>query len=135
MPRLVKFTLREKGKLAEAIVRRDKKFRDAVKRNFVLAGDDFIEGIRQRWYSGRKGGDVGLNRVTSKAHDSWTANVREQLFDIVAMIQNGMKYTVLHENGTKLFPKRTFVRRDLKEEKTGKALFSNAVRQALREAF
>ena len=126
----VELTLKDKGKLATALFSRNKKFREIAKRELVYASDDFIELIRKKWYSGRLGDDTGLNKQTHDLYKNWFAEVKESTFDMMIVIRNAMKYGLYHEKGQGQ-KKRTFVVRDLNETN----LFSEAIRQALKEAF
>jgi len=129
---MISFTVKDKAKLAKNIFGRNQKFISEVRKNFIIAGDEFIELIRGRWYKQRNPDDTGLNRISHNLHNKWLAEVRERGFDIVAVISCGMNYGKYHEFGTDKLPQRSFVRHDLKLGK-GKDFFIQAVKDALKE--
>lgn len=102
----------------------------------MIAGDAFIQKIRERWYSGRNPDDTGLNIVTRWLYRSWQVKpIREVGLNIICVIANGMNYGIYHEMGSKKgIKKRTFVHQDIEGE-LGKTLFVGAVRKALKESF
>ena len=130
---MITLTIKEKNKLRNNLFLRDKKFLQDVRKNFIIAGTEFITGIRKRWYDGRNSDDTGLNRISHMLHNTWQAEVRSQGLDIVAVISNGMKYGKAHEFGVpkRNLPQRSFVRKDLKNP-IGKDLFTQAIKDALR---
>lgn len=112
---------------------RSGKFRAVVKREYILGADRFISEIRAKYYNGREG-DVGLNRITSDLYKNWFPEVIEYPVDIVATITNKMNYSVIHEFGTAIHEKRTFVTEEMMSE-MGDRHFTEAVSIAMKEAF
>lgn len=130
---MITFNILDKGKLIASLIKRDSKFKQDVKRNFIFAGEDFIQYIRQRWYDGRNADDTGLNRRTSDLWRAWTPNVRQEGIDIVATVSNNKNYGEKHEKGLGV-KRRTFVTDDIKSPE-GKKFFSDAVKDALHANF
>lgn len=134
MPKPFTFTIKDKGKVLRNLLTRNKKFRQSVRTNFILATDTFIERERKTWYSGRRADDTGLNKITGFLYRSWIPAVKEVGLNIIAIARNGARYGLYHEEGTDILPKRTFVKEDMKG-KIGKELYSGAVRKAMKAAF
>ncbi len=126
--------IKDPGRIAKNLIARNRKFRQAVRTNFVLAGETYISFIRQKYYSGRKGDNTGLNKITGFAYRSWFSDVKEIGIDIVGTIYPGAMYVIYHEKEGGMHPKRTSVKKDFYGH-MGQGLYSNAVQNAMTRAF
>ena len=135
--KVVNFTLLREMKFVDNLIKRNKKLETALQRNLIYAGDDFIDKIKADWYSGRKGGDIGLYRRTGELYRGWQADVKGSGLDMTLVIRNSKAYGRFHEYGVpkRNLPRRTFVRRDLLSKTVGKALIRKAMLDSYREAF
>lgn len=136
MAKAFELTVKEKGKVIRNLIKRDERFIRDVRKNFVIAGDEFIQLIRSRWYSGRRADDTGLNRITHLLYNTWRSELSPRTdFDIVVRMANGAKYAEVHElEEVGNAPKRSFVIEDLKSN-IGKKIFVDAARKALKANF
>lgn len=135
MAKVFSFEVKDKGKVFKNILKRDRVYLRDVRMQLAQGGDEFIRIIQSRWYSGRKADDTGLNRVTSRLHNGWRANVMGRGFaDVHVSIINGTSYGEFHELGTSRLKKRTFVGEDIKGD-VGKKIFVSKFRQALKKNF
>jgi hypothetical protein len=128
---MVKFSVKDKGKVLANLLTRNKKFRRDVRKGFIFAADEFIARIRGKWYSGRRADDTGLNVRTGFLRRSWQPVIKEEALNILAVIRSGARYGLYHEEGTEKLPKRTFIKEDMKG-RLGTKLFTQAVKEALK---
>ncbi len=129
------FSLKVKnpGKLTARLLRRSAKFRASVIRNYTLGADRFITDIREKYYMGQKG-DIGVNRISKNLHRRWLPVVIDQGDNIIARVSNEMNYAEIHEFGSGIHEKRTFVTEEIMGG-SGQEIFTEAAQIALKEAF
>ena len=122
-------------KIVELIKRKDQQFFNEAKRQFQLAGLDFVGKIQVAWYTGRKSGNKGLRVITGRLRSSWFPETIGTLksAEIKTIIKTDTKYAKGHETGTDTLPKRTFVIEDFKNPKIGLKLFVDALNIALKK--
>lgn len=114
-----------KNEIAEKLVKASK-----------LASQKFTTFIVKRWLTGRKSGDVGLNRSQSGNYArSWFNTVTfDNSEGLVSQIKTNIPYARVHEYGRKFgngnfLRKRTFIMEDFKRD--GLIMFLEKYKQAL----
>ena len=111
-------------------------FFDETKRQFQLAGLDFVGYIQGAWYTGRKG-NKGLRVIEGRLRDSWFPKTEGSIASgqIATIICTDTDYAKPHEfgNDEKNIPKRTFVIQDFKNPKIGLKMFTDAVNIAKKQ--
>lgn len=124
----------DQGKVAKMFKKKNLSFEREVKRQFQIAGLDFIGKIQERWYTGRKG-NKGLRVITGRLRSSFLPHTEGSLAtgEIKTTIRSDVKYGKAHEEGIPPMPKRTFVVQDFKDPRIGIKLFADAVKIALRK--
>jgi phage gpG-like protein len=127
------FEVQNPGKLIKSLERKNSKFRRLVVKNYTLAADRFIEDIRAKYYSGQQG-DVGVNKISGDLRKRWLPVIVDEGKDVVATVSNEMNYAVIHEFGSNIHAKKTFVTEELMGG-SGYETFVDAAKKALKEAF
>lgn len=75
----------------------------------------FIGMIQEKWYSGRRGDDTGLNVRTGRLRESWFPMVQAVGNDTVLQVNTDVNYAKKHEKGINT-PKRTDIEKDWETE-------------------
>lgn len=127
------FKVKNPGKLTANLLKRSSKFRALALLNYTLGADRFITDIRSKYYSGQKG-DVGVNRISTNLFKRWLPNVEVKENNIVARVSNEMNYAEIHEFGSGIHEKKTFVTEEMMGG-SGQEIFIEAGKKALQEAF
>jgi len=78
----------------------------------------FIADIQEKWYTGRKGNDMGLNIGEERLRESWFPDVIVQGTETIVRVINDVIYGRVHEFGSpkQNIPKRTDVVKDWENE-------------------
>jgi len=111
---------------------------NAVKSEFGLTAWEFIGIIQERWYTGRKGNDMGLNVQSGFLRDKWVATTSgTTLESLKSVMSSGVEYSVYQEDGVpdRNLPKRSDVKGDLNSPEIGKKLFVKAFKTAFYQVF
>lgn len=136
----IELSFRDKKKLLKNLQTRNRAFLRDAKKEMIIGGDRFLQEIRSKWYSGRRGDDTGLNQDTRDLYRNWFSEVTDlrtiDRGEIALRLRNAMRYAKFHEFGSEKnnLPKRTFVTEDLKGE-LGKQLFTEVFKQLLKKNY
>jgi len=131
----IKVTVKGLVNLKQSLNSKASRLIPIARTQLVLAGEEFVQLIQKRWYSGRRGNDTGLNRISGDLHNLWSVTPHQIANEVSVVIEPGVDYALKHETGDKKrnLKKRSFVREDLNRGE-GKAIFVRAVRRILKEA-